>query len=617
MGAFLEQEVKDNRVDYIDMHEYQKAQIVEYIRSTRTKNVNFPEDFKSTMKMIELNNTKLLPMAIELYSKLFNMFGEYKNVDGSKVGYRKKLFFIKPKFRIEQVTEKYESDMANIKVLPPFNPKLILIKDPVVGMISVDIKLDEYNDSFNNSPPKKDMIGISKRILKDMPEYLKTRLINIYNRILHDPELIAGSALAKGSYVYKVAKKGPSDDINSFRPISSLPNVVNHFHRILNIRLSNYLLANNYLDANIQKGGICGQVSPILSQYFKLKNVIKHANKTGQPCVIVFIDITNAFGSINKKVLYEILKLYQVDERFINYLSTFYETLEYYVDINDEDDAQMYKWGDGMIQGCSLSPLLFVTALNYVLKHIDEKYKEICGYKFLDNLKILLTAFIDDIAIVCNSVASAQLIFDDFGDLFRTLGLEINKEKSAIMTINEDTVPQKSLATIQKVQKFKYLGEYLTSNGDSSEPYAELLTNITGRLIRININTRLDDAQKIKAFETFILPQLQKKLLTMYDIGTTRRIKIASIIKTYLTKWGYKSSVDLFGDLIGVMSASDDEVIQGIIAENICSDDTLEQDIAITDYIFKNPGKGFGYGQVDDEFIVDAEIDALDEITDC
>uniref|UniRef100_A0A6C0C7B7 Reverse transcriptase domain-containing protein n=1 Tax=viral metagenome TaxID=1070528 RepID=A0A6C0C7B7_9ZZZZ len=615
MGALFDQDVREKET-FVDMSDYSKFQIMEYIKAHRTKNINFPENFRNVMKMIELNNTKLLPMAMELYYKLFEIFGEYHNTGPKKNTFYKKIYFIKPNFSATQVNEKYKIDMEmfKIKQLTPFNDQLLQIKRPDLAMITADIRLDEYDESFNDVLAKKDMMGISKRILRDIPEYLKMRFINVYNRILHNPELIKGSCLSKGSYVYKVAKKGATDNINSFRPISSLPNVVNQFHRILNIRLSNYMLANKYLDVNIQKGGVSGQAVPIVSQYFKLKNVIKHANKNGKPCVVVFIDITNAFGSINKSVLYKILGMYNVDERLIRYLSVFYDNLEYYVEINSV--GQLYKWGDGLIQGCSLSPLLFVIALNYILKTIDEKYKGVCGYDFTDKIKILLTAFMDDIAIVCNNVASAQLIFDDLCGLFDMLGLQINKEKCGIMTINEPTVPIKSLATIQKVDKYKYLGEYLTSNGDSSEAYAMLLTITMARLIRLNNNPKLDNANKIKMFETLILPQVQKKLMIMYDIGTSKRIKIASVIKTYVTKWGNVPSMNLFGDLIGLMSTSNDEVIQGIISENICRDDTLEHDIAISDYIFKNPCAGFGYGKVDDEFEVDAEIDALELIAD-
>lgn len=609
MGALFDQDTKENRL-FVDMGSYSKAQITEFIRTHRTKNINFPDDFKNAMKMIELNNTKMLPMAIELYNKLFEIFGEYRNAM-PKSTYHKKIYFIKPRFDITQVNEKYRQEMTKIKILPPFNDQLLQINTPVVAMINIDIKLNEYDESFNDVLSKKDMMGISKRILRDMPEYLKLRFINLFNQILRNPALIAESCLAKGSYVYKVAKKGATDNIDSFRPIMSLPNIVNQFHRILNVRLSNYMLANNYLDTNIQKGGISGQKVPILSQYFKLKNVIKHANKHAKPCVIIFVDITNAFGSINKPVLYNILKMYSVDERFIKYISTFYPNLEYYVDIGQSSQGNLYKWLDGLVQGCSLSPLLFVIALNYILKTLDEKYKQVCGYDFTDKIKILLTAFIDDIAIVCNNVASAQLIFDDFCNLCDMLGLQINKEKTGIMMINEPTVPTKSLATIQKVDKYKYLGEYLTSNGESAEPFAMLLTSTMGRLIRLNNNPKLDNVAKIKAFETLILPQVQKKLMVMYDIGTSNRIKIASIIKTYVSKWGNVTSINLFGDLLGMMSQSNDEVIQGIIAENICSDDTLEHDIAISDYIFRNPCSSFSYGKVDDEYQVDAEIDAL------
>ena len=53
-----------------------------------------------------------------------------------------------------------------------------------------DITADEYTDSFNNNLTKKDMTGIIKNILRDVPLYIKLRFINEFNKILNDPTKI-------------------------------------------------------------------------------------------------------------------------------------------------------------------------------------------------------------------------------------------------------------------------------------------------------------------------------------------------------------------------------------------------------------------------------------------
>ena len=91
----------------------------------------------------------------------------------------------------------------------------------------------------------------------------------------------------------------------------AIPNILNLFHRILKNRLYDYLMANHYLNKTIQKGGIVGQKYPIFKQFFKIKNVLKDANLKKKSCVVLFLDITDAFGSIKLDRLYQILTLLQ------------------------------------------------------------------------------------------------------------------------------------------------------------------------------------------------------------------------------------------------------------------------------------------------------------------
>src|SRR5690606_13129510 len=234
----------------------------------------------------------------------------------------------------------------------------------------------------------------------------------------------------------------------------------------------------------------------IFKQFFKIKNVLKDANLKKKSCVVLFLDITDAFGSIKLDRLYQILTLYKVDPKCIDYLRTFYESLDFYVDLNG-NATDPFKWVDGLIQGCSLSPLLFMLAMNYLFNYIDTKHNDTCGYDFGDSVnstvetsmenvanniaenftfanscevnptkdiipvtrssnKLLLTAFVDDVGVTCKDIATAQTVFDDFNRVCEMLGLRINKSKCAMMLVNQtDPVPE-SLSDIPIVTDFKY-----------------------------------------------------------------------------------------------------------------------------------------------------------------
>lgn len=601
-------------VDFTNLDGYTKEQLSNYIKVLKPKNVNLPDDFTEKTKDIEIENTNLLPMCIEFYQKLFTLFGEYKPVvDLQKLKFKKKMFFVRPKFDADVVKKSIDAPIQNIS--SPLDTSISKPTQSLVMMKNTDITVNEFTESFNNILSKKDMMGISKRMLRDMPNYMKVRFINVFNQVLSDLSKVEKISLGKASYIYKASKHGPTSDINSFRQIVTIPNVVNQLHRILSLRLNNYMQMNKYIDTSIQKGGVSGQKFAIFEQFYKLKHVVKHANKNKKSCAVLFLDISNAFGNINLQNLYKILGEYGVDKNFIEYVKEFYSKFEYYVDTaNIKTDT--FKWKDGLIQGCSLSPLLFIIALNYILTYIDKEYKATHGYD-LGATKMLLTAFVDDICIVCKDVSSVEIVYKRLNELLRTLGLPVNKDKCALMIINnnENNVVAGELSQIQKVNNYKYLGEYISSDGTCTESYIQFLRGVSRKLKSIDVK-KCSTTDKLKLFEGFVVPWIQRKTMVMYDLSMNNRLKIVAIIKPYIEKWGSNGILNLFSNVTSILNDSKDNIISNISLSDADFDDELEQNIEIANYVLKDTNVKIEYSQIDDEFQLDAELAEYGELDD-
>lgn len=599
-------------VDFTKLDGYTKEQLSDHIKLLKPKNLNIPDDFTDKMRDIEIENSNLISMSIELYQKLLNVFGEYKyTVDTTKSKFKKKAFFVKPKFDTETVKKSIGTPIQDIS--SPLDTSIFQLPPSLVSMKNTDITITEFTESFGTIITKKDMIGISKKMLRDAPNYMKIRFINVCNQILDDLSKVDKISLGKASYVYKAAKHGPTNDINSFRQIVSIPNVVNQFHRILSLRLNNYMQMNKYIDTSIQKGGVSGQKFAIFEQFYKIKNVLKHANKNKKSCAVLFLDLSNAFGNLNLENLYKILGAYGVDKNFIQYIKEFYNKFEYYVDTaNIKTDT--FKWKEGLIQGCSLSPLLFITALNYILSYIDKEYKATYGYD-LGVTKILLTAFVDDICVICKDVASTEIVYKKLSELLKTLGLPINKAKCALMVVNDNTVVTGELTQIQKVNVFKYLGEYVSSDGTCTESYIQFLRGISRKLKMIDVKA-CPVQDKLKFFEAFVVPWIQRKTMAMYDLSMNNRLKIVSIIKPYIEKWGSSGAVNIFSNVTSILNESKDNIISCVTFEDSDFDEELEQNIEVANYVLKDTNIKIEYGQIDDEFQLDAELAEYDELVD-
>jgi len=594
---------------------YDKETLSTFIKQMQTKNLNFPEDYLTKMDKLELNATEVLPMAIELYKKMFELFGEYRKPTITVTRTKKRLFFVKPQFSVSDV----QSTIVQ-KVAIPITTFVTLMAKPgfVTCMNMTDITMNEYIESFNNTLTKKDMMGITKKMLRDMPDYHKTRFINGFNKILDDVNRGNMLAIGKASYVYKAGKNGAKNDINSFRQIISIPNVVSQFHRILALRLTNYLQQNKFMDTTIQKGGISGQKYAIFEQYYKLKNVVKDANKKSKTCAVLFLDISNAFGNLSLQQLHKVLEFYGVDNKFIAYLKQYYDNLEYFVDLAGTK-TENFKWVDGLIQGCPMSPLLFVLCINYILKYLCKEYEDGCGYELVDpktnvSKNILFIAYMDDICITCKDTNTLSIVYDRIIELFAMLGLPLNKDKSALMTVN---IPKEQInpkfETVKKVTTIKYLGEYISSDGTCTETYTQFLKNITGKLASLD-KKKIPTDKKVDVFTSFIAPWINRKTMIMYDIGKVKTLKIVSIIKPYLEKWN-TGDVQLFYNISPILNESQDEVIKTIEFNSENFDEELEQDIDLSNYVLKNANVHLLYNEIDDDTVIDMEIEKYESLT--
>jgi len=595
--------VENTTFDYSTLDDYTKNEIAKFIENKRFKTLDVQDDFATKIKNKELEAEKLIPMCLELYDILENNLPLKTNK-----GTTKKKFFVNPKFDESQVKQQ----LTIVNTDRPFQKlekNLYPIPVQTTQMNMSTITVNEFDESFGNILIKRDMMGINKKVFKYMSPYMKQRFVNVYDEILKDLSNVNDISIGKGSYIYKDGTHGPTDKITSFRQIISLPNAVNHFHRILNNRLANYLIANKYVDTNIQKGGIAGSRFAIFEQYFKIKNVFKSANKNNKTVAVLFLDISNAFGNLNLENLYNVLEEYYVDKKFIDYLKEYYNTFQFYIDCgNIKTDT--YKWSSGLVQGCSMSPLLFILALNYVLRYLDNTFKTTHGYQINPTTNILLTAFIDDIAIICDNVTHLNEVYTRLVELFTKLGLPINKNKSGIMTVNDNTPTTSMLLNdISKVNVYKYLGEYVSCDGSNSQSYTHFLRQITKRMVAID-NKKVPNTDKIAVFDSYLIPWIQRKTMAMYDLNNKNRLKIVSLVKPYLQKWNYVDydNVVIFSKIDSVVSNSNDEIVNNIEYE-FEDEDNYDESISLSNHFMRDNDITFDYNQINDNTVLELQLD--------
>ncbi|ARF10290.1 reverse transcriptase [Hokovirus HKV1] len=559
-----------------------KELIINYTQSLNIRKIRIdPKLIKNQLASLELTNNKIIPMCIELYEKLYKLLpGEIKAV---------KTEYVEPEFDPDQIIQQalatvLQNNEQYYTVLNEMSLKLN------TNFNILPITIENLNESFKELKTSQDMCGISKKICYHLPNYIKQRFINSFNNCLEHPETIDFN-FGKATYKYK---KDDDKDIKNYRRIMAIPVFINIFHRILAIQIDNYFRTNNIIDTTIQKAGISNQKTPILQQIIKIKEIIKDSNDNNKKLALMFIDVKDAFGSLDRKALFIILEKYGVDIKFINYLKTYYDQFVYFAKIKNKN-VNNVPWVNGLIQGCPLSPLLFITALNYIFKKFISENENL-GYNF-NNVQINMCAYMDDIVLVCNDVDALSIAYYKIVELLKLIGMELNVAKTSILLngYTDDEIKNINIDNINISDKFVYLGCLVTKNINFETQFNEFIKKISRLLYQADIQNTTDET-RINEYTELIHPFIVRTLAKLYDLPKEYKLKILAVIKTYFTKWNY-NNYEIFPNFENLVKDCDDNVIRTMDPKKYDKHNIDDTDVESSKVLTFNKPIGFEYGK--------------------
>lgn len=534
-------------VDYTQFDTFDKDELVRYVNKMKPASFDYTKDMFDD---VEVTSSKLHTNLIELVEKLTKKFKNTGKTKKSGKRSRPKLLFAKwDLIKDYEETEKVNDNefISNY------------IENPKHKFNTGVIDKTEYMNSFAPDKYSKDMMQVSKKLLESLPPYYLNKVLSFYN-----------SSLLKGAepmYCFgRMAfahKKGDKNDLGNYRKITTVPNLVNHFHRIIGFRIKEYMEKNNYFDTTIQKAGIAGCSYGLFEQVFKVRSVIKDAHKYKKSACVLFVDLKSAFDSIDRDRIYEVLAEYNVDKNVINYLRGFYDNLQYCL-IAGRKTSELKKWKSGLIQGCSLSPTLFTICMNYVLSYINKTSLEEDGYKLSNStVQLLFLAFMDDICITTKDVESMGDVYEEFIQQCNMLGLDVNMKKCVMMMINDDKEVPEILKSMPQKDEVTYLGNIITKDGSAQTNYDNVKGDIYGKLGKVKFSKRVDKANMFSE----LFPSIKKSLLKLYDVDEEDVLKVQYMIQKSLEEMDIdykKYNLDISAARSHILKTTEDGVIKDI-----------------------------------------------------
>ena len=100
----------------------------------------------------------------------------------------------------------------------------------------------------------------------------------------------------------------------------------------------------------------------------------------GEQCIewqsslyINFVDFEKAFDSIDRRVLWKLPRHYGLPAKFVTLIKNMYEGFTGHIIFNGQV-SEGFQIGTGLRQGCLLSPLLFLIAIDWTMKRSTEHH---------------------------------------------------------------------------------------------------------------------------------------------------------------------------------------------------------------------------------------------------
>ena len=196
-----------------------------------------------------------------------------------------------------------------------------------------------------------------------------------------------------------------------------------------------------------------------------LRRITEGFHQKQLPMIVTFVDFSKAFDSVRRNAMWAILAHYGIPSKVINAIKALYVNSTSCVKVDGQRTSH-FPVGNGVLQGDTLAPFLFVIVFDFVLQRTSSTFG-IVTHEDSSVAKLSDLDFADDIALFDDSIASAVSHVERLEAEASSVGLRINYGKTKAKMININNV-QDTLEVgdneIEVVNDFKYLGSTILSS---------------------------------------------------------------------------------------------------------------------------------------------------------
>ena len=303
--------------------------------------------------------------------------------------------------------------------------------------------------------------GIRAELLKAGGEVLAIPLLRLFNECWsgHTP-LPRDWTDAEVVSIYK--HKGARKDPNNYRSIFLLDTIGKLYASVVCEKIKR---ATNALLSETQFGFRPKRSTE--QAILCLRSIIQKSKDSGNPLVIVFVDLKKAFDTIPHEAIINALRKRNCSEQLQNSIEQLMNSPTGYL-----RGGGSFSMSRGVRQGSKEGPILFNLVFDDILRESIDPLA--CGITLKNECEwtVKHIEYADDLCLLCKSTAEAEMMLHALIQTLERHKMSLSTEKTKWMEISplSDTNGSKIVVNgqeIEKVQNFEYLGSLLDASGDT------------------------------------------------------------------------------------------------------------------------------------------------------
>ena len=322
-----------------------------------------------------------------------------------------------------------------------------------------------------------------------------------------------------------------------------------------------------YYHNNVSKEQFANKVgNGTLEAMMTTQRIIEDCIKSGETIYLTFVDLKKAFDSIDRKITWEPLDLYNVPKGIVDLIKDLYHNNSNWIFVDGQYGEDEVNINRGVRQGCVLSSMLFCIMFDYVVRKSLHNHRGMT-YKYDDEMKyhggnekheIKKIIYADDIIIISRDLVDVKISLTNLNKNVNQCGMRISFEKTMIMKICQPESARKENETIRIcgkeikiVNNTTHLGRIIENGCVKTMRHKENLMNRINKargcykkyFYSIWTNKYIDIKLKMTLFDTLIMSVL------IYSLDTIPWKKIfEEKITTFLVKC-YKQILYIHSDI--------------------------------------------------------------------